>query len=365
MNETPKSEGRNPKEARTPKPESVGHECNPGFPVCGLRISFGFRPSDFGVCNRSWSPPLSLSGRTLKRELQRLLLVLCTTGFVAANSALAAAPLTTVPVVTARDRIMVPVSVNGSNGLSFMLDTGFSSTMIHPDLPGPLNLRRVGEIDIIGIAGEEKAPTYEGAVFDIGGARYAPRRVAALTSDAGRRRRRDGIIGSGLFRQYVVEIDFARKQLALYWPSNFTYAGKGEVISLRFRRSSNTPLVAGTINATNGTVIRGEFEIDTGCDSGVCLGHEFIEANHLLDDSETRAGGKFGVGGRAQTRSGHLPQLQLGSTKIDKPQTDFFIEGSPVDPGLAGHIGIGVLNQFKVIFDYSRKQMILEKAATP
>ena len=256
---------------------------------------------------------------------------------------------------------MVPATLNGSNGLSFMLDTGFSMTMIHPDLPEPLKLQRVGEITIIGIAGDEKAPTYEGAVFEIGGAKYAPRRLAALTSDANRRRRRDGIIGSGLFRQYVVEIDFARKQLALYAPTNFSYAGKGEVIPLRFRRSSNTPLVNGTINATNGTTIRGEFEIDTGCDSGVCLGHDFIQENHLLNEDETRDGGKFGVGGGAKTRSGHLPQLQLGAIMIDKAQTDFFIEGSPVDRGLAGHIGVGVLNRFKVIFDYSRKQMILEK----
>ena len=46
-----------------------------------------------------------------------------------------------------------------------------------------------------------------------------------------------------------------------------------------------------------------------------------------------------------------------------KPQTDFFLEGSPVDAGLAGHIGIGALNRFKVIFDYSRRQMILEAPA--
>jgi hypothetical protein len=32
-----------------------------------------------------------------------------------------------------------------------------------------------------------------------------------------------------------------------------------------------------------------------------------------------------------------------------------------VDRGLAGHIGLEALRQFKVIFDYSRRQMILEK----
>lgn len=295
----------------------------------------------------------------MKRAVLKIIAVFVVAA--AALDAMAQTPLARISINTSRDRIMVPASVNGSNGLSFMLDTGFSMTMIHPDLPDPLKLRRVGEITVVGIAGEEKAPTYEGAVFDIGGLKYEPRRVGALTSDAGRRRRRDGIIGSGLFRQYVVEIDFARQQLALHAPTNFIYAGKGEVIPLRFRRGGTTPIINATINETNGAAIRGEFEIDTGCDSGICLGHDFIETNHLLDDSKTRAGGKFGVGGGATTRSGHLPQLQLGAVKIDKPDTDFFIEGSPVDRGLAGHIGFGVLKNFKVIFDYSRRQMILEK----
>lgn len=277
---------------------------------------------------------------------------------ISAALATAATPLATIPISVARDRIMVPVTLNGSNGLSFMLDTGFSMTMVNPLLPEPLQLRRAGEITIAGIAGDEKAPTYEGAVFEIGGLKYQPRRVAALSSDSNRRRRRDGILGSGVFRQFVVELDAQHQQLRLYAPSNFTYQGRGEVIPLRF--SSTTPVIRATVHTTNGTAVQAEFEIDTGCDSGVCLGHEFIEAHQLLNRADTRDGGKFGVGGGTETRSGHLPQLQIGALKIDRPQTDFFLEGSTVDRKFAGHIGMGVLKHFKVTFDYSRKQMILE-----
>ena len=46
--------------------------------------------------------------------------------------------------------------------------------------------------------------------------------------------------------------------------------------------------------------------------------------------------------------------------EITKPQTDFFQTGSPVDEPLAGHIGMGALHHYKVILDYSRKQLILE-----
>ena len=272
-------------------------------------------------------------------------------------------PIARIAITTVRDRVMVPVRLNGSNGLSFMLDTGFSMTMIHPELAEPLKLRRVGEITVEGIAGEEKAPTYEGAVFEIGSARFEPRRVAALASDGSRRRRRDGILGSGVFRQFVVEIDTAGKQLSLHAPGEFTYSGKGEIVPLRFRRGGTTPIITAIIHGTNDAPIRGEFEIDTGCDSGICLGHDFIQASHLLEERETRAGAKFGVGGGTTTRNGHLPLIQIGAAKVERPDTDFFLEGSPVDRGLAGHIGMGVLKHFKIIFDYSRRQMILEPLA--
>jgi hypothetical protein len=43
----PKAEIRNPKEARSPKSE-IGGRRMPSFSGFGIRISFGFRPSDFG-----------------------------------------------------------------------------------------------------------------------------------------------------------------------------------------------------------------------------------------------------------------------------------------------------------------------------
>jgi len=278
---------------------------------------------------------------------------------VAASSLVAAAPLARITFTTNNDRVMVPARLNGSNGV-FLLDTGYGMTMIHPRLAEALNLPRVGSITIAGIAGDERAPTFEGAVFDIGGAKYEPRRVAALGSE-GSRRRRDGILGAGLFRQYVVEIDFARRELLLHAPAEFVYAGQGEVVPLRFRRWGTTPIVEAIIPGTNGAPIRGEYEIDTGCDSSICLGHHFISANHLLAGTDTRAGGKFGVGGGARTRSGHVAHLRIGEAKVEKPDVEFFMEGSPADEPLAGHIGIGVLKHFRVIFDYSRRQLILGK----
>jgi hypothetical protein len=256
--------------------------------------------------------------------------------------------------------IIVPVRVNNSEPLWFMLDTGYSMTMIHPDSVEKAQLKPTGRhITIVGIAGEEEANVFEGAVLDVGGASYSPRRIASLPSENDRRRRRDGILGSGFFRRYVVEIDSRTKTLRLHEPKDFQYAGQGEIIPLHFRK--DTPIAEASLSTSKERSIKGQFEIDIGCDGALCLGADFVAAHKLTEAStETRNRIRQGVGGDARIRSGELLQLQLGHLALDNPSANFFEEGSPVDRDLAGHIGWEGLRQFRVIFDYSRRQMILE-----
>jgi hypothetical protein len=264
-----------------------------------------------------------------------------------------------VPISIVDDQLRVQTAVNGSEPLTFKLDTGFSITTIHPRLVGPLKLQENGHTTIIGIAGDEEATTYGGAVFDFGGMHYEPRRVAVLPSDGRRRRNRDGILGAGFFRRFVVELDFTRKTMQLHEPEEFTYAGPGEVFPLEFKKA--TPIVAAAIVLPGREAISGKFEIDTGCDDCVCFGHEFVAANRLLEGTNSVAGDvRRGVGGSAQVKHGSVDELRLGNLIVKKPSANFFLEGSPAGDGQAGHIGLGTLQRFKVIFDYSRKRMVLE-----
>ena len=259
-----------------------------------------------------------------------------------------------------RGHIMVPARVNGLESRLFMLDTGYGVTMLGPALAESLGLKRTGQMDIVGIAGEEQASVYEGPTFDFSGAVWKPRRVAAFPDEhQGRSRRRDGILGSGFFRRYVIAIDPSEQKLTLHEPAAFHYVGSGELIPLTFR--SSTPIVEATVIVSNGSPVQAHFEIDTGCNGGLCLGRHFVEAHRLAVTSGASNGQRFGVGGGTRTQTGHLSELRLGGMVVKRPAADFFLDGSPADPPLAGHIGWELLQDFRVIFDYSRKQMILER----
>lgn len=268
----------------------------------------------------------------------------------------------TLPFEFVGGRVLVLARVNGSDPRSVMLDTGYSINMLSGEVAEKLGLKRNGQITVRGIAGEEKADLFEGATFDLSGATYSPRRVAALPAGYQRRwRKRDGILGAGFFRRFVVEIDSKTGKISLHEPESFRYRGDGEVIPLKFKDS--TPVVEGAILLPDRAPILGRFEIDTGCDGGLCLGSDFVETNHLLEATgETKDAQRTGVGGDTNTRIGRVPKFRLGSLVVEKPLANFFLEGSPVDAGYAGHIGMDVFRRFKVILDYSRQRMILETA---
>ena len=262
-------------------------------------------------------------------------------------------PPVTIPITFNHQRIMVPATINGSKPHLFLLDNGCTIPTLNPALVEELRLERAGSIRMIGIAGEERTPTYRGAVYNLGSATYAPRRVAAL-----RGRRRDGVIDAGLFQRFVVEISPKQKVIRLHQPATFHYTGSGKTVPLRFR--DETAIIAATLVLGDGSAVTEQFEVDTGCDSGLCLGSAFVTRHHLAD-ADGAGSQKFGIGGSVETKSGTVPLLRLGEVELRQPQTDFFLQGSPVDEPMAGHIGMGVLHRFTVIFDYSRSVMIIEE----
>jgi predicted aspartyl protease len=245
--------------------------------------------------------------------------------------------------------------------ISMMLDTGFTVNTLRPELAEEAGLKRTGATRIMGIAGQEEAPIYGGAVFIFGTLRYEARRIAALPSDRGSRRE-DGIFGASFFRRFVVEID--GKKVTLHEPTAFNYMGNGEVIPFKIRQQ--TPVLEATLPLPNREPVKGQFELDTGCTGGLCLAHDFAESNHLLEASgETSRTERRGIGGGAGIQEGHLPELLIGKSRVLKPSTSFFTSGSPAEKGLAGHIGWDTLRKFKVIFDYSRQRLILVRDSAP
>jgi hypothetical protein len=294
---------------------------------------------------------------------RRLLLVLLLAALASAP-ALAADPVATIPFHLVGTAIVLPVQIEHSDTLWFVLDTGAAAGSVNLPVAEKLGLEFGGTSTAEGAAGAVESkqlkpydvrlgaitlPTERGSSFLYVG--LAPRMGHTM----------DGIVGSELFRRYVVEVDYAHSTLRLYEPSAFHYAGIGERIPLTY--TFNLPYVRAAIDLPDGRRLEGRFVIDTGSSQAVILLPVFAEQESVAATvPKTVALTGQAVGGQTQARTGRLAALEIGALRLNKPLVSistggpahFAVEGS------TGNIGGAILKKFRCTFDYSRSEMILE-----
>jgi hypothetical protein len=118
------------------------------------------------------------------------------------------------------------------------------------------------------------------------------------------------------------------------------------------------------ITGADDTGATGLFMIDTGSAAALVLTGPFIKQNGLLPPAnQTTAFPICGIGGESQTLIFKLREIRLGNIKLEKVITMFSqaTNGMLARSDFSGHIGNAILRHFRVVFDYSRKLMILER----
>jgi hypothetical protein len=259
--------------------------------------------------------------------------------------------------------IALQLRINKSAPLRFGLDTGAIRSVIDRRKAQALGLRFEGSQRVGGAGGTEKAGIVKRLSIKLPGAALLNQTAWALPLEslsAAKGRKIDGILGWELFSHFVVEIDYANRLMHLYEPRNYEYRGSGESIPIMFQ--DREAYVRAKVVVPGREPVEGQFVIDTGSSMTLLLTKSFVGEHKLLKavgrTIPVRGGG---VGGPVRMAMGRLSRLQLGKSAIKSPLTGFMEVGEIAAPGKAGNIGGRLLRRFRVIFDYSRKRMILER----
>lgn len=260
------------------------------------------------------------------------------------------------------NHIFLQGRVNNSEPLWFVLDTGSSNSVMNADRARELGLKIRGGFHATGAGGTVASGAASEVTFKLGDVSLDNLTVGvvqlnSLEDVAGRSM--DVVLGSDLFKKFVVEIDYETKHLNLYEPKNFVYKGAGEILPLTF--SNNHPYVRARVALPGRDAIEGEFIVDLGANAALTLLPSFIEKYQILKSvTKTIVTRGRGVGGEVELPVGRVNSLQLGRFRFDNLVTGFPQSGTFGREGKAGNIGAGIMRRFKVIFDYSRQRMILE-----
>lgn len=259
--------------------------------------------------------------------------------------------------------------VNDSDSLWMVLDSGAGGNVIDADVAKAIGL----EVSSIGrgrgAGGEVEAGQIRNATVQLPGATLAGASIAAMPLSPFKRatgRSMDGILGYPLMNRCVVKIDYAARMLELLPSESFDYTGSGTVLPLTFHH--RLPYVKAKVTLPGRKPIEGRCVIDLGSTQALILAPRVIREEKALDAiTRTIEARGRGVGGQVQSRAGRVERLELGNLKFERPVTMLPVPADAhvgaQEDGMIGNIGGEVLRRFTVIFDYSRKRMILEPNA--
>jgi hypothetical protein len=267
-----------------------------------------------------------------------------------------------IPLEIDNNIVLMRVSVNGSKPLRFIFDTGASASMINSPLAAELGLKAEGQAHGNGTGGKFQGSYTKGVSLSVPGAEVSNQLVAWFPFPTVPDFEFDGVIGYDFINQFVVEIDYENKIMNLYNPRTYAYSGTGKVIPL-ILMGRKTPLARTKIILEGRAPVEANLEVDTGADGTFVINSPFVKRQKLVAAiQKTTQDTRNGAGGQEKVLVGRFKAGQLGPFVLKNPTVALSLdtEGAGGSEDNDGVIGGEIFRRFKVILDYSRKQMILE-----
>lgn len=273
--------------------------------------------------------------------------------------------------------IILPLLLNKhKDTLNFVLDTGVGHTLLtdssfirklHLDTNKlrkvPIKGGGIGEIITTYVVPMQKL-TIANFVAPFQSVLVVSKSLTYLSQYAGIRI--DGIVGYDFFRNLTVKIDYQKKELTVFKPNFFEkkYLKKYDtknILGLQLQRQK--PYIKAFVSTENNDTIAVKLLLDTGAGhwvsldlqahKGIKLPKKYIESNLGL-----------AINGLVVGKIGRLPTFKIGHFEWknvicsypDSLLVAFRNEYVEKD----GSIGIGILERFTLILDYSKERCIFE-----
>ena len=255
--------------------------------------------------------------------------------------------------------LLVHPRVNQQDVGWFVLDSGAGAMCIDPGIADRLRMGRVGEVNIVGVGGATRGSFRRRARVAAGPLTlpdfaWVELETASFEKILGAPVA--GILGYELFARAVVAIDMKTGRVELSDPTSF----KGSFDPARWlplRFDDRIPCIEVSFEGDRS----GWFRVDTGSDDSLILHTPAVDRLGLLEGRETKEVEHAGVGGRVQARRGELAWVELAGRRFENVPTTFSTatESGLATPYTTGTLGSGLLEHFRLVFDYGGERVAL------
>jgi len=283
-----------------------------------------------------------------------------------------------IPFEMVHNLILIPVTINGSDTLKFILDSGVTTPIITSTKYGQglkLNYTREVELNGLGEGRPIRALFSSANNIRVNEAVGLNHEVLLLLDDvfhlsANMGTHVHGLIGYDIFKNFIVEINYTRQQLVLYNPQKFQrqylrklkrYKRKGRVLPIEIKKSK--PYLNAKIAQDEGKMINVKLMVDCGASHAVSL-YRTSHKNIRLPEETLFSYLGSGLNGDIYGEIGRVEKVKLGRYAFKSPIVTY-----PEASGIAKALGLGerngslggeVLKRFKVIFNYDDGKLMLK-----
>lgn len=276
----------------------------------------------------------------------------------------------TIDFKTSSNLIIIPVAINDSDTLNFILDTGVKHPII-TELPfvNKLNLNYLQPIKIKGLGEGEQLTAYRSGNNNIkleGLVAYDQEIHMVISEDFQISHILGlpvhGLIGFNLFSDYVVKIDYTTNKLTLIKPEHFDFKQRDKDIVLALSFEQNKPFVRTSIVTDKNTEVPVKLLVDTGASDALWLSTNSDSRISMPENNiETFLG--RGLSGDLYGKKGRIGAIWVGPLVLYEPIVAFpeneMIDGLIANNDRNGTLGAEILRRFHVTLDYPNNRMIL------
>lgn len=276
----------------------------------------------------------------------------------------------TIDFESASNLIIIPVIINDSDTLNFILDTGVRVPII-TELPfvNKLSLNYMQPVPIAGLGEGESLTAYRSGnnTMKIGSGLISYNQEVHMVIDENFQISQilgipvHGLIGFDLFKDFVVEIDYDNSKLTLTKPEYYRDRVHNRDIVMPIHFEHNKPYVRTTIVTDKNEYVPVKLLVDTGASDAIWLSTKSDQRINLPEKHIEAFIGR-GLNGDLFGTKGRIGGIWVGPLILYEPIVSF-PEPELVDQIITddrnGTLGAEILRRFYVTIDYPNHQIRL------
>jgi hypothetical protein len=270
--------------------------------------------------------------------------------------------------------IIIPVAINNSDTLNFILDTGVRYPII-TELPfvNKLNLNYLQPINVKGLGDGEQLTAYRSGnnTINLNGLVAYDQEIHMVINENFQISHIlgmpvHGLIGFNLFKDYVVKIDYAEHKITLIKPEFFDYKAREKDIVLPLSFEQGKPFVTTSIVTDKNEDVPVKLLVDTGASDAIWLSTNSDSRISLPENHIATFLGR-GLSGDLYGKKGRIGAIWVGPLVLYEPIVAF-PDNELVDQLIGkndrnGTLGAEILRRFYITMDYPGKRLILRPNA--